>query len=314
MLRSSAESLKKRFFEKLGYWPDPENPKTLPEKLLWRKLYEDMSEAVRLADKAAVRDYVRDVIGERYLIDSLAIVDDANDLDFDALPQSFVLKINRTSSTNMVVEDKSKLDIDAIRRILNSVMRFEYGRRWGEHWYSAMPAKLIAERLLVDREHGVPVDYRFHVFHGKAEFIQTASQKQFSEDRIPGVPSVGQKYVDNAHTVVGTYDMEWRPAPFKTEYYPPSRDRVPTVPLEKTPSAAAEMVALAETLAGDWGYVRVDLYCLNDTEVYFGELTFTHDSGMFFVEPEPYGEYLGGLWDIGRRYVRSERPPMPLFT
>jgi hypothetical protein len=314
MLRSSPETLKKRFFEKMGYWPDAEDPKTLQEKLLWRKLYEDMSQAVRLADKVAVRDYVREVVGERYLVDAPAVVEDANDLDFDALPRSFILKINRASGANMVIDDKSKLDADAIRRILNSVLGFEYGRRWGEHWYAAIAPKIIAERLLVDQEHGVPIDYRFHVFHGRAEFVQTATQKRFSEDRIPGVPSVGQKYVDNRHTVIGTYGMDWQPAPFSTQFFPPERGRVPTPVLERPPEKAREMVGVAEKLAGDWGYVRIDLYCLNDRDVYFSEMTFTHDGGLFFVEPEEYGEYLGSLWDIHHRYVRSERPPMPLFS
>jgi hypothetical protein len=71
------------------------------------------------------------------------------------------------------------------------------------------------------------------------------------------------------------------------------------------------MVALAEKLAGDWGYVRIDLYCLNDREVYFGEMTFTHDAGLFFVEPDSYNDYLGSLWDIGLRYVRGAGPNLP---
>jgi hypothetical protein len=302
MLTSSEATLAKRFFTKLGYWPNLENPRTIQEKILWRKLYEDMSEAVRLADKVGVRDYVRDVVGEKYLIPALAIADSADDVDFDALPDSFVLKVNRTSGTNMVVQDKSQLDVEAIRRILNSLLRLEYGRRLGEHWYAAMPPKLLVERLLVDRETVVPIDYRFHVFHGKAEFVQVASQKQFSEDRLPGVTSVGQKYVDNSETLIANYDLDWQPTPF---HLLTTREDLPV--LEKPPGGADEMVAVAEKLAGDWGYVRVDLYCIEGRDVYFGEMTFANDSGLFTFVPDSYNEYFGSLWDIHRRYVRTER-------
>lgn len=308
MLRSNPETLKKRFFDMLGYWPDLENPKTIQEKLLWRKLYEDMSEAVRLSDKVAVRDYVRDVVGERYLVDVLAIADDANDLDFDALPDSFVLKINRASSANLVVDDKSRLDVAAIRRILNSMLRLEYGRRLGEHWYSAIPPKILAERLLVDETTTIPVDYRFHTFHGKVFWLQVSTDKFLSDDAWGQFRSAGQKYVDTRRTVDANYGLDWQPAPFHGRTHPPYK------PLPKTPGPADEMIEVAEKLAGDWGYVRIDLYCLNDRDVYFSEMTFVHNSGLFPLFPERYCEYLGSLWDIHRRYVRDERPPMPLFT
>jgi hypothetical protein len=87
----------------------------------------------------------------------------------------------------------------------------------------------------------------------------------------------------------------------------------PKVPLRK-PAVAAEMVSLAEKLAGDWGYIRVDLYCLNDNVIYFGELTFAHAGGHFKFVPAAYSEYFGGLWDIHRRYVRPERVPMPVLA
>jgi hypothetical protein len=308
MLTSSEATLAKRFFAKLGYWPNLENPRTIQEKILWRKLYEDMSEAVRLADKVLVRDYVRDVVGEKYLIPALAIADSADDVDFEALPDSFMLKVNRSSGTNMVVQDRSELDVPAIRRLLNSLLRLEYGRRLGEHWYASMPPKVIVERLLVDKETTIPIDYRFHIFHGKAEWVQVTSVKHFSDDMVPGVPTVGQTYVDNRQAVIANYGLDWQPTPFRF------RTSVqPTPLLKKTPGGADEMVAVAEKLAGDWGYVRVDLYCLNDTEVYFGEMTFAHNSGLFGFIPEAYNEYFGSLWDIHRRYVRESRSSPPVL-
>jgi hypothetical protein len=296
----SIESLSKRFFERMGYWPNIQEPRTLQEKILWRKLYEDMSEAVILADKVAVRAYVRDVIGEQYLIPALAIVDRAEDLDFDAFPDQFVAKVNHASAANVIVKDRSDINVDSVRRLLNSLLKLEYGRRLGEHWYWAMKPRIIVEQLLVDGEREAPIDYRFHVFHGKAEFIQVVTARSFSSDVAPGLkPTEGYAHVGH-EAQHSTYGLDWRPAPFHF------RTAVqPTPELEHIPAAAAEMVAIAEKLAGDWGYARVDLYCINDTQIYFGEITFAHNSGIFGFSPESYNEYFGSLWDIHRRYVRQ---------
>ena len=88
MLRVDVETLSKKFYEDQGYWPNLDEPCTIQEKVLWRRLYEDMSEAVKLADKVAVREYVRDVVGEQYLVPAVAIADSADELDFEALPTS----------------------------------------------------------------------------------------------------------------------------------------------------------------------------------------------------------------------------------
>jgi hypothetical protein len=303
MLTATAVSLAKRFHESLGFWPDLEDPRTLQEKILWRKLYEDMSEAVRLADKVAVRDYVRDVVGEEYLVEALAIVKNANDLDFEALPASFVIKVNNGSGSNIIVHEHSELNVASVRRIIDGLLRFQYGRRLGEHWYAEIEPQVLVERLLVDREHGVPIEYRFHVFHGKAEFVQVVTSRAFTPDPLPGVlkPSEGHAYVGHK-AVHSTYGMDWQPAPFHF------RSAVqPTPKLERTPGAAGEMVEVAEKLAGDWGYVRVDLYCIDDRHVYFGEMTFAHNSGLFLFRPEHWNEHFGSLWDIRRRYVRERR-------
>ena len=301
MLTASAETLAKRFHDRLGYWPDIENPRTLQEKILWRKLHEDMSEAARLADKVAVRDYVRELVGEEYLVEALAIAENADELDFDSLPRSFILKVNHASSANLVVEDRSVLDVSAVRRLLNSLLRLQYGRRLGEHWYSAIPPRILVERLLVDPVNGRPVEYRFHVFHGKAEFFQVVTSRGIA-NQFPGWSQTmeGFFYVDGSTAVHRVYGMDWQPAPF---HFNGATDLSP--PLDHTPAVADEMVAVAEKLAGDWGYVRVDLYCVNDMEVYFGELTFAHNAGLFGLVPKSYNEYFGSLWDIHRRFVRA---------
>jgi hypothetical protein len=267
-----------------------------------------MSEAVRLADKVAARDYVREAAGEPYLVQALAIVDRAEDIAFDALPERFIVKSNRTSGRNFVVRDRSRMDVSGIRRLVDSLLKMEYGRRQGEHWYADIAPKILIERWLQDADTPIPFDYQFHVFHGKVEFIRVNSEKVFSDDFWGNFPTFGQTYVDNRQAVHACYDRDWQLAPFRFAVGVP-----PRTPL-KRPAAADEMIAVAEKLAGDWGYVRVDLYCLNDREVYFGELTFAHAGGHFRLVPAAYSEYFGGLWDIHRRYVRPDRRPLPLLS
>ena len=302
MLRMDADSLTRRFRKVLGYEPNLQDPKTLQEKILWRKLHEDMSDAVRLADKVAVRDYVREVAGERYLVPAAAVVDDAHALDFESLPAAFVLKVNHSSGAVIVVRDGSKLDLAATRRTLNGLLRSRWGRRMGEHWYSSIPPRVIVERLLVDGEPDMPpCDYRFHVFHGRTEFIEVVTGKTFSIDLTGGViaAAAGQSFVDSSRAEHTTYDRSWRPAPYRFLAASTAPDGTPR------PQALDELLAVAERLAGDWGYVRVDLYCLGGDEIYFGEMTFAHGSGLFLMEPPEANEHLGSLWDIGTRYVRE---------
>ena len=301
MLRVDAETLAKRFHEDQGYWPNIENPRTLQEKVHWRKLVEDMSEAVRLADKVAVRDYVRDVVGEGYLVEALAVAVDADEVNFDSLPDSFILKVNHASAKNLAVEDRSRLDLASVRPYANSLLRLKYGRRTGEHWYNAIQPKLLVERLLIDQEYGIPLDFRFHVFHGKTEFIQVVSCRRFSRELLgPLSLPAGCSFVDGRMARHTAYTLDWQIAPYQ------ERNSMPPFPaLHGKPARADEMLAVAEQLAGDWGYVRVDLYCVDDRRIYFGELTFAHNAGFFGFVPTSYNDYFGSLWDIHRRYVRS---------
>jgi TupA-like ATPgrasp len=302
MAKVTQQALEKSFYDDLGYWPDVENPRTLQEKLLWRKLREDMSEAVRLADKVAVRDYVREVVGEQYLVEALAIADSADELDFAALPRSFVLKVNHFSGANMLIHDRDQVDQARLRRLVNGLLRLKYGVQYGEHWYSSIPPRILIENVLVDQHYGHPPDYRFHCFHGKAEFLQFVTSKGFSNVSAPGMPNMpaGISYVDRSHALHHNYGMDWQPAPFHFR-----TSVLPTPLFEHVPALAAEMVAIAEKLAGDWGYVRVDLYCIDDRDIYFSEMTFEPNAGLFGFLPVEYNTYFGDLWDISRRYVRE---------
>jgi len=299
--KATVESLSRKFHDRLGYWPNLSNPGTIQEKLLWRVFFEDMTEAVRLADKVAVRDYVRERAGEKYLVEALAIVESEDDLDFDLLPDAFALKVNHMSGANMMVKDRSGLDEEAVRRMLRTLLKMRYGSRTGEHWYGPIPPKLLVERLLVDSKSGVPIEYKVHTFHGRVEFIAAYASKSLSEGRNPNVlvEAPGALHVDTSGATISQYDRNWNPTPYRFGHTDAARP-----PNDPKPSVLGEMIGVAEQLAGDWGYVRVDFNCVDDRELYFAEMTFSPGAGLSKYVPDHYNEYLGSLWDINRRYVR----------
>jgi len=299
MPRATVESLSRRFHDHLGYWPNLTEPKTYQEKLLWRMFFEDMTEAVRHSDKVAVRDYVRERVGERYLVDALAIVERVDDLDFESLPDAFALKANHLTGANVLVTDRTALDVESVKHLLRSLLKLRYGRRTGEHWYLSIPPKILVERLLVDSRHAVPIEYDLHVFHGRVEFVTAYTRKALSKDvpaDIPGALAPGASFVDRREAVLSSYDLDWQPMPFRGDTQDPDR------PFDDPrPAVLQEMIAIARELAGDWSYVRIDLNCIDDRDVYFGEMTFAPAAGMQRFVPEEYNEYLGSLWDIHRR-------------
>jgi hypothetical protein len=299
MPRATVDTLSRRFYKHLGYWPNLTDPKTYQEKILWRMCFEEMTEAVRLADKVSVRDYVRERAGERYLVEALAVVDSVDDLDLDRLPDAFALKVNHLTGTNILVKDRAALDVASVKRLLRSLLKMRYGGRTGEHWYLSIPPKILVERLLADSRHAVPIEYDLHVFHGRVQFVTAFTRKALSNDGSPegpGILSPGAAFIDRREAVLSSYDLDWRPMPFRGEKRDPDR------PFDDPrPAVLEEMVAIAEKLAGDWGYVRIDLNCIDDKDVYFGEMTFAPAAGLQKFVPDEANEFLGSLWDIHRR-------------
>jgi TupA-like ATPgrasp len=202
----------------------------------------------------------------------------------------------------VIVRDRSKLDVPAVKRVLNYGLRLPHGRRLGEHWYAAIEPRIIVEPLLQDRIYDIPTEYMFHVFHGRAAFVQVASSKAYSEtptSKWVG-PTAGLQFIDRSQARFTWYGLDWQPAPFQNQGHIPPVSVLPGKPVN-----AGEMICVAEKLAGDWGYVRVDFRCVAETQLYFGEMTFSHASGYSPVVPHDYNRVLGDLWDIRGRYVRA---------
>lgn len=244
-------------------------PVTFNEKLQWLKLYDRKPEYTVMVDKYAVKQYVADSIGEEYIIKNLGVWDSPDKIDFDALPESFVLKCNHNSGLGMCIcRDKSKLDIFKTRKELKKGLKQDYyltGREWP---YKDVPRKIIAEPFLKSDEGGL-IDYKIHCFNGAPKFVLVCCDR-FSKSGL----------------TEDFYTPTWEHMNVKRPNIPNAEKTIPK------PEKLEEMLVLAEKLARNIPFVRVDFY-FTDDRIYFSELTFFPASGFVSFEPEEWDNTFG---------------------
>jgi TupA-like ATPgrasp len=240
------------------------HPRTYSEMLMWLKVHGRLDRYHNMADKYAVREYVTEKLGPEYVIPLLGVWDSADEIDFDKLPDKFVLKANHGCDYNVICTDKSKLDIEDTRRKLNRWIREDFYKEERELQYKGIKPKIIAEKYLED-ESGQLRDYKFYCVEGVVKMIQ--------------------------------YDVD-RFTDHKSELMDPEWNRLKTVqvgtfsalgPQSPKPKALPKLLAAARALSKDFWFVRVDLYLVGD-QVYFGELTFTPGDGLVTFVPAETGD------------------------
>lgn len=266
---SDEKYLKLRYKAELGKNLNLENPQTFNEKLQWLKLHNRKPEYTMMVDKYKVRQYIADTIGEQYLIPLLGVWDDPDEIDFESLPDQFVLKCNHNSGTGMCIcKDKSKLDIKEVRKGLKRGLAENYyllGREWP---YKDVPRKVIAEKYMEDSETSELRDYKFFCFGGIAKCYKVNFDK---------FVQVHGNYFTPYGNMMKLGD----------EDSPPDFNRVIAAP-----SNLKKMRELSEILSKSHPFLRTDFYDV-DGKVYFGELTFYHDAGFCNFLYEGNDELLG---------------------
>lgn len=251
------EYLRRRFKAVFGRELDLDNPLTLNEKLQWLKLYNRCPGYTTYVDKYEVRAYIKETIGEKYLIPLLGVWDKVEAIDFESLPNQFVLKCNHNSGLGMCIcKDKSKLDIDKARRELNKGLQQDYFLYSREYPYRDVKRKIIAEKFMQDSDRGELTDYKLQCFNGKFDSVFLC-EGRFS--------SRGVRY--------HYFDRHWNYLP-----YCPYPDLDVSELKKLRPQNYDEMISIAEKLAEGIPEVRIDLYEING-QVYFGEMTFFSQSG-----------------------------------
>lgn len=273
-----AEKIKEQYREKIGHEPDLEHPKRFTEKIQYRKLYDHNPLYSTLADKYAVREWVRDKIGEEHLIPLLGVWDRAEDIDFDQLPDSFVLKTNNACGTNIIIRNKKSVNRKPIIKLLNTWLAFPFWAQGGEFHYKDIPPKIIAEKYMQSDDLDDLPDYKFFCFHGKPYCCGVIiDRKHGAKQRI--------------------YDMNWTQQVWSIGYHDINAESI------EKPAQFKAMLALVEKLCEGFSHVRVDLY-LTGQEIYFGEMTFTTGSGYDPFVPDEYDFILGEQWKIDLDQVK----------
>lgn len=243
-------------------------PKTFNEKLQWLKLYDRKDIYTTMVDKFAVKRYLTEKIGEKYVVPLLGCWDNAESIDFNKLPDQFVLKCNHDSGSVVICTDKSKLDMKMVKKKLDFHMKIDayaLGREWP---YKNIKRKIIAEELLLDSEHNDTdiKDYKFFCFDG-----------------VPKIMYISNDRGENPRT--DFFDMNFKHLPIQMK--DPNAEIMP-----KKPEMFDEMKKIAGVLSKNIPQLRVDFYVVGK-RIYVGELTFYHNSGFTPVKPEEWNNKLG---------------------
>jgi hypothetical protein len=247
---------------------DLQSPKTYTEKLQWLKLYDHQPEYTTMVDKYAVKQYVAEKIGSEYVIPLLGVWDQVDDIDFENLPDRFVLKTTHDSGGIVVCTDKQQLDIAAVREKLKPFLKRNYYARNREWPYKNVPHRVIAEAYMEDTTTRELRDYKFFTFGG-----------------VPKVLYIAQGRGLGTTTFADFYDMDFNHLPFTIDH-----DMAPEPPAK--PKCMDEMIRLAAILSEGTPQLRVDFYEV-DGKVYFGEMTFFHCSGMAPFHPVEWDRKFG---------------------
>ena len=250
---------------KLGYVPNIRRPRSYNEKLLHRKFYSPVPDSEFYADKWKSRDFVRERVGEQVLNEVYGAYREADAIDFDRLPEQFAIKMNNASKRNILVADKSKLDLDATRAQLRRWLAHAFGVVTSERFYLGMEPVIIIERY-------VPHDvfYSLHLFHGKVRYTETHAD--------PLSPRHWSNW----------YDNDWRMQPFIQ-----GTQGGPALP---RPRFLEEMIDAADRIGADFDYVRLDFYPEREARILFSEITLVPAAGYSPFKPTEVDFELGKLW------------------
>jgi hypothetical protein len=261
------------FWKVHGYWPHVKNPRSISEKIWNRMLFDRNPRWTMLSDKLRVRDYVAQKIGSEYLIPLLWTGDKPEEIPFDELPTKFVIKTTHGCRYNVIVKDKTRLNRAKTVQQLKKWLRENYCQDYllGTEWaYKNIQPTIIVE-VFVEDNGNVPTDYKFFCYSGRAEYVQ------ISIDRFG---DASEKILDSDLNPLDLYNG--------LKLFPGTVVR---------PVNYGDMVRIAESLAQEYDFIRVDLYSVGG-RIYFGELTCYPAAGLARFVPRTYDFLFGEKWNM----------------
>lgn len=248
-----------------GYKLDLNNPQTFNEKLQWLKLHYRKPEFAKMVDKAEAKKYVAGIIGDDHIIPTIAVSNNTEEIDFDALPDQFVLKCTHDSGNIIICKDKSLLNRSQIIKQFRKALKYNYYNHGREWVYKSVPPRIIVEKYMKDGGEELK-DYKIFCFGGEPKIVEVDYNR----------------FVDHKRQLFTT---DWQKIDVTCIY--PSDNKI----IEK-PALLNEMLDFARKLSKGHPFLRTDFYIINN-KVYFGELTFYHECGYAPIEPFEFDLEMG---------------------
>lgn len=260
------------FYLEMGRKLDLKNPKTMDEKMQWLKLYNRKPEYTTMVDKVLVKDYMRNLLGDQYIVPLLGVWDSPDEIDFSTLPNQFVLKTNHSGGNTgvIIVKDKNSLDIGVVKKKLNESLKSDIYARYREWPYKNIKKKVFAEAYLGEDLS----DYKFYCYNGHADAVLVCIDRQIGEPKF---------YFFDKTWQLKRYNKRGKEAP---EDF--------TLP---KPEGIDEMFSLASELSKGYPFLRVDFYNING-RIYFGEVTFFPASGFDYNRLPESDIHFGSMIDL----------------
>ncbi len=262
------------------------------EKLQWLKLHYRNPLMVTCADKWAVREYVKNRIGEKYLAECIGVYDDVEKIPFETLPQQFVLKATHGSGWNIICPDKAKIDWILAKKKMRKWLNSDFSKNGREWQYRQIKPQIICEKFIIDPETPVLRDYKLFTFNGETKYIWVdfteTSESGQGQEIEQEVGYSNPKVSEGCIRYRNIYDTNWNLMTGRGSLYP-CKD---TSAIRK-PECLDEMLEVAKKLASDFPQCRVDLYVIEGKRIVFGELTFTSANGCNAFYPQSFNDELG---------------------
>lgn len=253
------------------------NPIRYTEKLQYLRYYVYPKNPLvsKCAGRVGAREYLKELNLDKYLIPIYGIYDKFEDINFDTLPNQFVMKCSHGCAMNYICYDKSRIDFKSLKRQFNKWLHTNYGKKTVELHYSPIKPQIIIEKLLLEDNH-LPIEYKIHVYNGKAKNLYVVTNR--------GKDIRYTNYYIDWTSFDGSQFNGWKKS---------------DTPINK-PENFDEMVKISELLAGNFPFVRVDLYNINGA-IYFGEMTFTPAKGTLILDDDKCDYEMGEWLDINSK-------------
>lgn len=267
---SDKEKIRLEYKLHFGKYPNLKNPQTFNEKLQWLKLHDRKESYSKMVDKYDVKDYVSKIIGEEYIIPTIGLYNKFEEIDFENLPNQFVIKCTHDSGGLVICKDKTNFDLSKAKKIINHYLKRDFYIGHREWAYKNVKPRVIVEKYMEDKETKELRDYKFFCFNGKCKLMFIATDRQAKTE-----------------TCFDFFDENFNHLDFTNGH--PNAKTLPKKPLNFN-----KMIELSEKISENIPQVRIDWYEING-KIYFGEITFCHWGGLVPFKPDEW-DYKIGQW------------------